>query len=130
MSGLLGSVTAVGAEQGSIAIELNKLEPHGGQCEAYFVITNASDTNYQEFKLDLVLFRLDGVIGRRFAIDLAPLKANKRIVKLFELADTACEEVGSILINETLGCKSDAEPATDCLKDFTVSSLSKVPLTK
>jgi len=120
----------VGAEQGSIAIELNKLEPHGGQCGAYFVITNASSTNYQEFELDLVLFRLDGVIGRRFAIDLAPLKANKRTVKLFELADTACEEVGSILINETMGCKSDSEPAADCLKDFTVSSLTKVALTK
>lgn len=129
-SGLLGSATLVGAEQGSIAIELNKLEPQGDQCAAYFVITNISSTNYQEFKLDLVLFRRDGVINRRFAIDLAPLKANKRTVKLFELADTTCDEVGSMLINETIGCKGDSEPAVDCLKDITVSSLTQVPLTK
>jgi hypothetical protein len=118
------------AEQGSIAIELNKLEPQGRQCGAYFVINNANSTNYETFKLDLVLFRPDGVIGRRFAIDLAPIKSNKRTVKLFELADTACDEVGSFLINEVMECKGDSGPATDCLKDITLSSLTKVQLTK
>jgi hypothetical protein len=49
---------------------------------------------------------------------------------LFELAYTACEEVGSILINETMGCKNDSVPAMECPKDITVSSLSKVPLNK
>jgi hypothetical protein len=129
VSGLLGPA-AIAAEQVSIKLELNKLEPQGSQCAAYFVITNTSSANYQEFKLDLVLFRPDGVIGHRFAIDLAPLKANKRTVKLFELADTACDEVGSILINESIGCKSDSGPAADCLDDTAVSSLTKVPLTK
>jgi hypothetical protein len=129
-AGLLGSATPVDAEQPSIAIELNKLETRGSQCDAYFVITNGSTRNYQEFKLDLVLFRLDGVIRGRFAVDLAPLKPNKRVVKLFELTDTACDEIGSILINEAMGCKSDAEPAADCLNDVTVSSLTKVQLTK
>lgn len=70
---LLCLVAPAVAEQGSIAIELNKLEPQGRQCSAYFVINNTNGTNYQEFKLDPVLFRPDGVIGRRFAIDLAPI---------------------------------------------------------
>ena len=121
VAGLLLSAAPAGAEQASISIELNKLEDQGSQCAAYFVITNPTSTNYQEFKLDLVLFRPDGVIGHRFAIDLAPLKANKRTVKLFELADTACGEVGTILVNETLGCKSDAETKVDCLNDTTFS---------
>jgi hypothetical protein len=126
----LGLSTSAEAEEGAIAIELNKLEPQDGQCRAYFVITNKSSTNYQELKLDLVLFRPDGVIGRRFAVDLAPLKSNKRSVKLFELADTRCDEVGSFLINEVMECKADSGPTTDCLKDITVSSLNKVQLTK
>jgi hypothetical protein len=129
-SALLCLVTPVGAEQGSIAIELNKLEPQGRQCSAYFVINNTNGTNYQELKLDLVVFRPDGVIGRRFAIDLAPIKPSKRTVKLFELADTPCEEVGSFLINEVMECKGDAGAIDDCLKDITVSSRSKVQLTK
>jgi hypothetical protein len=89
-----------------------------------------SRSSYQAFKLDLVLFRPDGVIGRRFAIDLAPIRSNKRTVKLFELADTPCDDVGSFLINEVMECKGDAGPTDDCLKDITVSSLSKVQLTK
>jgi hypothetical protein len=126
----LAGATPVGAEQGSIAIELNKLEPQGRHCSAYFVVTNKNRTNYEEFKLDLVLFRPDGVIGRRFAIDLAPLKSDKRSVKLFELEGTPCYEVGSFLINEVMECKGDSGPTADCLKDITVSSLTKVQLTK
>jgi hypothetical protein len=117
-------------DAGAISIELNKLETQGSQCRAYFVVTNKNAANYQELKLDLVLFRPDGVIGRRFAVDLAPLKSNKRTVKLFELADTACDDVGSFLINEIMGCRTDTGPVADCLEGIAVSSLTKAQLTK
>ena len=77
---------------------------------AYFVINNKNKTSYEELKLDLVLFRPDGVIGRRFAVDLAPLKADKRVVKIFELADTSCDQVGSFLINDVIECKAESGP--------------------
>lgn len=127
---LLGLDTPAEAGQGSIAIELNKLEPQGAQCRAYFVITNKNKTNYTQLKLDLVLFRPDGVIGSRFAVDLAPLKADKRTVKLFELADTSCDKVGSFLINDVIECKAESGLVADCLNDITVSSLTNVRLTK
>ena len=122
--------SAAAAGPGGIAIELNKLEPQGSQCRAYFVITNKTGASYQELKLDLVLFRPDGVIGRRFAVDLAPLKSDKRTVKLFELADTACDDVGSFLINDVMECRADSGPVSDCLNDISVSSLTKAQLTK
>lgn len=118
------------AAEGSIAIELNKLEPQGKTCRAYIVIQNKGTTNYQELKLDIVLFKADGVIGKRFAVDLAPLKADKRTVKLFDIEDTACEEVGSFLINDVMECKAETGPLTDCLKDLNVSSRTNVELTK
>ena len=121
---------AAGAEDGSISIELNKLEPQGQQCRAYLVIQNKGDTNYSELKLDLVLFRPDGVIGRRFAVELAPLKANKRTVKLFDLEGTACDEVGSFLINDVMECKAESGPVTDCLQSIVTSTLTNVQLTK
>lgn len=121
---------AASAEDGSVAIELNKLEPQGKQCRAYIVIENKTQTNYQELKLDIVLFRPDGVIAKRFAVDLAPLKADKRSVKLFDIEGTACDQVGSFLINDVMECKADSGPLTDCLKNITVSSRSDVQLTK
>ena len=118
------------AQEGAVSIELNKLEPQGKTCRAYIVIQNKGTNNYQELKLDIVLFRPDGVIGKRFAVDLAPLKADKRTVKLFDIEDTACEDVGSFLINDVMECKADTGPLTDCLKELTVSSRTNVELTK
>ena len=82
-------VATARAEQGSLSIEFNKLEPQGQGCRAYFVVGNKTSTAYQELKLDLVLFRPDGVIGRRFAVDLGPLKPDKKSVKLFDIEGTA-----------------------------------------
>lgn len=118
------------AEEGSIAIELNKLEAHDKDCRAYFVINNKNDTNYEALKLDLVLFQPDGVIGQRFAVELAPLKAKKRTVKLFDVADTACEDVGSFLINDVMECKTNTGDVSECLQDISVSSRTDNELTK
>jgi len=118
------------AEPGDVAIELNKLEPQGQACRAYVVVTNKSDRDYQSLNLDLVLFRTDGVIGKRFAINLAPISPGKRIVKLFDIDGTPCDQVGSVLINDVLECKTAAGPSDDCLKDIAVSTLTKAQLSK
>ncbi|MGV1013967.1 MAG: hypothetical protein ACOYB4_03260 [Methyloceanibacter sp.] len=118
------------AQEDTVSIELNKLEPQGGQCRAYFVVNNKSGKDYEELKLDLVLFKPDGVIGRRFAIDLAPLKANKRTVKLFDIEGTACDEVGSFLINDAMECKAESGPVADCLNGLALSTLTNVQLSK
>jgi hypothetical protein len=81
-------------------------------------------------KLDLVLFRPDGVIGQRFAVELGPLKAKKRTVKLFDVSDTACNDVGSFLINDVMECKAASGDVADCLQDISVSSRTDNQLTK
>jgi hypothetical protein len=126
---VFGASTAL-AEEGTIAVELNKLEAHDKDCRAYFVIDNKNDNTYDTLKLDLVLFRPDGVIGQRFAVELAPLKAKKRTVKLFDVANTACDEVGSFLVNDVLECKVSSGEVGDCLKDISVSSRTNNQLTK
>lgn len=120
----------VSAQDATIAIELNKLETEGQDCRAYFVVGNKGETEYQELKLDLVLFRPDGVIGRRFAVDLGPLKAAKQSVKLFDIEGTACDQVGSFLINDVMECKAESGPVTDCLKKISVSTRAEVQLNK
>lgn len=125
----LGSLPAL-AEPKALSVELNKLEPQGSGCRAYVVVQNDDDTAYQSFKLDLVLFQKDGVIGRRFAMDLAPLKAKKRTVKLFDLDDIPCDKIGSFLINDVVECTADAGPVENCLAGVTVKSLTDAQLTK
>ena len=118
------------AATGSTTLELNKLETYDKGCRAYMVVNNGSEATYQSFKLDLVLFQSDGVIGRRFALDLAPLKPQKKTVKLFDLEGIACDKIGSFLINDVLECKSEAGPAPDCLQHLKTSTLTNVQLSK
>ncbi len=114
----------------ALGVELNKLEPYDRGCRAYVVINNVSDHSYQSIKLDLVLFQPDGVIARRFAVDLAPLKSTKKTVKLFDMDGLACEKIASILVNDVMDCKVDTGPVVDCLSKMNLSSVAAAPLTK
>jgi hypothetical protein len=75
------------------------------------------------------LFQKDGVIGRRFAVDLAPVRPSKRSVKLFDIEGTSCDSIGSILINDVLECQPETGEI-DCLAALNPSSLLQVKLTK
>lgn len=118
------------ASGSQVSLELNKLEPQDKSCRAYLVVNNDGQTVYQTFKLDLVMFQPDGVIGKRFALDLAPIKGGKKTVKLFDLDGVACDKVGSFLINDIMDCKADDKAADDCLSRLTLSSLGQVKISK
>lgn len=122
--------TLARAEPTKVSVELNKLEPVDKSCRAYFVVANEGAADFDSLKLDLVLFQPDGVIGRRVLVNLAPLKAQKRVVKQFDLDGTPCDQLGSLLINEIVECKAAGAPVDDCLGGLTVKSLAKVQLSK
>jgi hypothetical protein len=117
-------------DESGISLELNKLEPSDKGCRAYVVVSNPTSTTYDANKLDLVMFQTDGVIGRRFALDLAPLRPSKRAVKLFELDGTQCDGIGSFLVNDVMECKADGSAVNDCLARMKVNSLTKVEISK
>jgi len=121
---------APGQETEQIGVELNKLETIENGCRIYVVVDNKSETDFKTLKLDLVLFRTDGIVDQRFFVDLAPLRNQKRIVKLFELNKVACDDIGSFLVNDVVECRSETENIDGCLARMSVSSLAKAALTK
>ena len=125
---LLGLGAAL-AQDASVDIELNKLEPQGEGCRTYIKVTNKGPA-YQVFKLDLAMFGLDAVVQRNFAVDLGPLRADKQVIKPFDIKGTPCDQIGSFLINDVMECKTESGPATDCLKAISVSSRANVKLEK
>lgn len=117
------------ADPATLGVQLNKLETYDKGCRAYVVINNATDVGYQAAKLDLVLFQPDGVIARRFAIDLAPFRAAKKTVKLFDIEGLACDKISSVLVNDALECRADTGPVADCLAKLSFSSVAGPQLT-
>jgi hypothetical protein len=133
---LLGGLfpDAAAAEQPTtpepIRLELNRLEPAGNGCRVYLVIANTGATALDSLKLDLVLFGADGVIDRRLALEAGPLRAAKTSVKLFDLADYGCGELGSVLVNDVLACKSGTGEPTDCFARLALATRTPVGFTK
>ena len=123
------AATAASAPSGKIGIQLNKLEPHGQACRAYLVIRNKTAASYPTFKVDLIEFRTDGIIGHRFLFDLGPIPANKTEVRLYDI-DTPCDQIGSFLFNDVTDCETASGPAKDCLDALNLTSLAKAELSK
>ena len=113
-----------------ISVELNKLEPIDSGCRIYFVVNNENDAEFDALKLDLVIFTTDGIVDQRFFVELAPLRKQKRIVKLFELGKVKCDDIGSFLVNDVVECRSGTEAVDNCLARLDVTSRASAKLTK
>jgi hypothetical protein len=114
----------------TIGVELNRLEDQGGKCRAYLVITNPGSAEFSGFALDLVVFDRGGTIMRRLAVDAAPLRPAKTSVKVFDIAETACDAIGSILVNDVIRCRDASGDVAGCVDRLSTSSKLAVSLLK
>ena len=120
-----------GAESPStIGVELNRLEDQGGNCRAYLVITNPGSAEFSGFALDLVVFDRGGTIMRRLAVDVAPIRPAKTSVKVFDISETACGAIGSILVNDVIHCRDKSGDVAGCVERLSTSSKLAVSLLK
>ena len=114
----------------TIGVELNRLEDQGGNCRAYLVISNPGSDEFSGFALDLVVFDRGGTIMRRLAVDVAPVRPKKTNVKVFDIAETACNTIGSILDNDVIHCRDKSGDIAGCVDRLSVSSKLAVLLQK
>lgn len=105
------------AQEKGMSIELNKLEEIDGGCRVYLVMRNATGDSFNAFKIDLVLFDGNGVVNKRLAVELAPLRPGKTTVRLFDIQGIPCSEVERILLNDVIECRDGEEERRDCV-DF------------
>ncbi len=114
----------------TIGVELNRLEDQGGNCRAYLVISSPGSDEFSGFTLDLVIFDRGGTIMRRLAVDMAPVRPVKTSVKVFDIAETACSAIGSILVNDVIRCRDKSGDVAGCVDRLTTSSKLAVSLLK
>jgi hypothetical protein len=113
-----------------ITVELNKLEPADRACRLFLLLRNQSDQTYDALTLELVSFDKQGLIGQRLAVDLAPVRAQKTSVRLFDLPDTGCDAIGRVLLNDVSACSVAGAAVDACLDRLQVSSRGPVSLFK
>jgi len=116
------------AQEPRIIVELNKLEPSDSGCQAWLVVDNGLAEAFDALVLDLVVFDPDGIIARRMAVDVAPVRAERMSVKAFPIQALDCDRVGRMLVNGVLGCSSGAGDRGDCLDLIEARSRAGVDL--
>jgi hypothetical protein len=112
-----------------IRIELNKLTPREGACEAYLVLRNPGGAALETLRLDLVMFDGDGVIARRLAVEAGPVLPDKTSVRAFLIDGLACEAVGTMLLNDVAACADVSGPRADCLGMLALDARSGLDFT-
>jgi hypothetical protein len=121
---------AEAAPAGELLVELNKLEPVEGACRIYLLLRNTTGRSFEGLQLELVSFDGDGIISQRVAVDLAPLPAEKTLVKLFDVPETPCDSVSRLLLNEVLDCRAEGTPIEGCLGLLEPTSRAEVEFWK
>lgn len=131
VAAILLSSTATLAETGRLTIEVNKFEEiEGGGCRAFFLFRNDTPTSFEGFEMSLAIFDKSGVIDRLLSIDAAPLPVARTTLKLFEIPQIACANIGQILLHDVPICKPQNAEATDCYPLIDLASKTPAALVK
>ena len=67
---------------------------------------------------------------RRLAIDVAPVRPAKTSVKVFDMPETTCSAIGSILVNDVIHCRDASGDVAGCVDRLSTSSKLAVSLLK
>ena len=117
--------------QPSLPIELNKLEQRDNDaCRAYMVFQNKLGEAISALRLDLILFRTDGIIETRLALDAGRMPDQKTVVKLFDIPGLSCTDIGQMLLNSVLQCETATGARDDCISLVETSSRAEASLRK
>lgn len=114
----------------AVHVELNRLEERDSGCRVHLVVENGSPRVFSSYRLDLVIFAADGIIARRVALETAPLRARKTMVKEFDIEGLACAGFGRILLNDVSACASGESEHLDCVSATRTSSRAAIPFVK
>ena len=118
------------ASEPGLTIELNRLDTRGEGCRVHVVVTNKGQVTYTGFALDLVIFDQQQRIAKRTGLDVAPVRSAKTTVYAFDVADLACDAMGSVLLNDVVDCASAAGEISDCVDRVSTASKTAIPLRK
>jgi len=126
------SALATDMSEKRLLLELNKVESVGGDCRTTWVVNNTTGANLETVKLDFVAFDLDGIVVRRVIADMGPIHSGHTRVKLFDLKEIDCGNVGRVLMNGVRTCEGGSAAVAPglCTESLQTASRAPVPFTQ
>lgn len=132
--GLLGlaALTSVvlageaGAQEKTIAIELNKATNTDAGCRLTFVVKNDTQALLEKTSYEIAAFDASKTVTKLLVFEFGRLPAGKTKVVEFALAGVGCTDISRILVNTSPQCIADGSASTLCLDALKTSSLTPI----
>jgi hypothetical protein len=112
---------------GSFALELNNAATVEGNCRVTYVATNELGTDLEAMTLEIAVFDGEGTVtDTRILLDFGAMAAGKTKAIAFDLAETGCEDISRLLINDVAECTAADGSEPDCLAALETSSRADI----
>lgn len=115
---------------GTLSVELNKLDTADTSCQAFFLIRNEAGMSFEALELSFAILDTDGIINQLLTVNAAPVPVARTSLKLFELPNISCPQIGELLLHDIPACTPQNAEPRDCFPLITLSSRAAVPLSK
>ena len=111
---------------GSFSLELNNAQSVETGCRLTYVATNGLATELSAISYEVAVFDGEGVVNRLLILEFGRLAADKRKVVQFDLADTACDDISLLLVNNVAECVAADGSQPDCLAALETSARGQI----
>ncbi|MEM9970551.1 MAG: hypothetical protein AAF762_05585 [Pseudomonadota bacterium] len=126
LSSLCFQGTALLADDAKLSLELNTAEEVETACRLSFLIHNEMATDITSLVVETVIFTSDAQVDRLTLFDFESVPAGRPRVRQFDLTGTACNRVGSVLINGVESCDGPALTVEACQSALSLSSRTDI----
>jgi hypothetical protein len=114
------------AQTGALTIELNTLQSTENGCMFTFVAENGIGAAIGRAAYEVVLFNGQGLVSRMTVLDFQDLPQDRMRVRQFNIAETDCDDISRVLINDVSACEGDGVSPGQCMDRLTLASQSDV----
>jgi len=116
------------APERSLDLALNATSPVDNTCRLSFVVKNGMAADIETLSVDIAVFGESNAVTSMVRFDFGVLIDGKTRVRQFDIADTPCEAIGFLLVNDVRACEGEGIAALDCLRAMRVTSGVDIPL--
>lgn len=112
----------------AVTVELNKTDTIGESCRLTFVLRNTHERAVDKMIAETVLFSDAQEVVLLTLFDFGELPAGSARVRQFQVPDTSCDRLGTVLLNGVDTCAVDGAASDICAGSLSLSSRSKIAL--
>ncbi len=125
--GLAPAQQAESENGGGLTLELNTTATVEQSCRVTYVATNNLGTDLETMTLEMAVFDAEGTVtDTRILLDFGTMMAGKTKAIAFDLAETTCEDISRLLVNDVPECTATDGSEPDCLAALETSSRAEI----